>query len=548
MFLKKIKKAEIQFSHGGDRKMYFLFDIFFISIALLVSVLLIQLFNLTIVKGSYYKNLADNNRAKDVVIEAERGTITDRKGFVMAENIKPDVNISATRIESRRVYYFPVSASHVVGYRLKADSEDIKNDNCFPKIKSGDKVGKLAVEKLFECQLRGKNGKKLVETDAKGRIKRTLSVVNEKKGQTIQLALDSWLQKKTYNLIKGKKAAVIGLNPKTGEVLVLVSSPSFNSQAFEDGNEEEIKSYSEDKDKPLFNKALQGVYPPGSTFKPVIAAAALEEGKINAKTRFEDTGIIKAGSLTFGNWYYLEYGKKEGMVDIVEAIKRSNDIFFYKVGALLGPKIIKKYALRFGFGKKSGLGLPENEGTIPSPFWKEEKIKSHWFLGDTYNLSIGQGYLLSTPMQVTEEASVFANNGVLCKPKVLKNTLNNKKDSFLRQYAEPECQSLGIKKETLALIRKGMRDACAPGGTGWPFFNFKVKVGDSMKKMGVGCKTGTAQSHSKSRLPHAWFTIFAPFNNPKIVLTVLVEESGEGSNVAAPIAKQILKDYFERAK
>ena len=226
------------------------------------------------------------------------------------------------------------------------------------------------------------------------------------------------------------------------------------------------------------------------------------------------------------------------MVDVIKAIRRSNDIFFYKIGALLTPTKIKKWAEIFGYGTKTGLGLDEAEGLIPSLFWKEEVIKDRWYLGDTYNLSIGQGYLLVTPLQVTQATAVFANGGYLCKPQLLKvpSTASASKD-------KQNCKKLPISKKTLDLVRQGMKETCLAGGTGWPFFDFKPEV---------GCKTGTAESQSKETSPHAWFTVFAPYDpsagGPEIVLSVLVEEAGQGSDVAAPIAKEILKAYFERSE
>ena len=302
----------------------------------------------------------------------------------------------------------------------------------------------------------------------------------------------------------------------------------------EDKKEPITSSYLKDQNKPLFNRAIEGTYPPGSLFKLVLAAGALEEKKINDKTTFEDTGILKAGPLSFGNWYFLQYGKTDGMVDIIKAIRRSNDIFFYKTGDLLTPNKIKKWAEIFGYGLKTGIGLSETEGLVPSPFWKEETIKDSWYLGDTYNFSIGQGYLLVSPLQVNQTTAVFANGGYLCKPNLLKSDVKTS-----RRDVSTTCKKLPIADKTLSLIREGMKQACSTGGTGWPFFDFKPSV---------GCKTGTAESQSKESIPHAWFTVFAPFEVPEIVLTVLIEESGQGSDIAAPIAKEILQYYFARSE
>ena len=250
---------------------------------------------------------------------------------------------------------------------------------------------------------------------------------------------------------------------------------------------------------------------------------------------FEDTGVLKAGPLEFGNWYYLQYGKTDGMVDIVKAIRRSNDIFFYKTGDALTPVKIKKWAELLGYGVNTKIGISEAEGLIPSPFWKEETIKDKWYLGDTYNLSIGQGYVLVTPLQVTAATTVFANGGYLCNPQLLK--LKSKTSS--RADSLNTCKKLPVSQKTLDLVRQGMLEACTTGGTGWPLFDFKPSV---------GCKTGTAESHGEESLPHAWFTVFAPFDKPEIALTVLVEEAGQGSDIASPIAKEILATYFNRSE
>ncbi len=523
------ERESIRFDKGRENKQqfnqFFLF-VFIMMVIILFVVLIFRLFQLTIVKGEYYKRLSEENRIKEITINPKRGSIIDRKGFVVVKNEPSEDKENNDRLTSKRYYKSAEDIAHLVGYIQTADKTDIKNDICINKIKLGDKIGKKGIEKLYECDLRGKHGKKLVETDAKGKQIKTISIINPIDGKDIQLSFDWELQKKAYELIKDNKAVIIASKPKTGEILVFVSSPSFSPQDFENGNVKSIKKYFDDENKPLFNRITKGSYPPGSIFKLAIATGALEEGKITEKTLIEDTGTIKAGPQTFGNWYFLEYGKVEGMVNILKAIKRSNDIYFYKAGERLGVENIKKWAEILGYGEKTGIGFEESTGSIPSPFWKEEVIKEQWYLGDTYNLSIGQGYLLSTPLQVNQATSVFANNGYLCPPEVLKISQEN-----------VNCTKLPISKKTMSLIQEGMEQACEPKGTGWPFFDFKPRV---------ACKTGTAESFEGSGIPHAWFTMYAPVNNPEIVITVLIEEGGQGSDVAAPIAKQVLKAYFER--
>jgi penicillin-binding protein 2 len=422
-------------------------------------------------------------------------------------------------------------------------------------------VGRSGIEKLYECPLRGIYGKKLVEVDSSGKYQKTLSVIPATPGDTVRLTIDWELQKAAARAVAGKKAAVIALNPANGQVLALVSTPSFNLQDFEDNKQDKINEYLKDPAKPLFDRALEGVYPPGSVFKLVVATGALEEKAIDEHTEFEDTGTIQAGAVTFGNWYFLEYGKKEGMVNLVKGLRRSNDIFFYHTGAKLGVDGIRRWGERFGYGRPIDMALHSSEGTIPSPFWKEEVIGDKWYLGDTYNLAIGQGYLEVTPFHVAQSTTPFANGGRLCRP-------------LLDLDANPKCKPLDLQPKTLELVREGMRQACSTGGTGWPLFDFgvaKTEDPELQKKLNevksasdearliaehklqktkiqVACKTGTAESHGTIHVPHAWITAFAPFDKPEIVVTVMVEEGGQGSDVAGPIARDILKAYFQRTQ
>lgn len=539
-----------------------------------------RLFQLTIVKGSYYHSLSEENRIREIVIEAKRGKIVDRKGYTLVENSDVEVTESLKRIVSKRYYKEGEAFSHVLGYRQIADKNDIGNDSCLHKLKLGDKTGKKGIEGLYDCELRGINGKKLIEVDAQGEFKRTLNVAEPVPGKTIHLAIDSDLQKRAFEVIKDKKGVVAAMDPRTGEVLVLTSSPSFNPQEFEDNNSEVITALLKDEDRPLFNRGTEGTYPPGSVFKPVVAAAALEEDAVTRDTTVQDTGKVELGNREFGTWNFIEHGKTEGDVDIIKSLQRSNDIYYYKISEKLGPEKIKKWAEKFGYQSKSGLGIDEVIGTIPSPFWKQDVIKEQWYTGDSYNLSIGQGYVLATPLQVTLATVPFANGGKLCKPRLLK---------MGSPYApKAECAPVGISEETLAIVREGMLKACEVGGTGWPLFNFRVrdyskpmptptvasgsanmaklsptaipveKLWDPTyllasnsamlaytKPIQLGCKTGTAESMPGHK-PHAWFTVFAPYDNPEIVITVMLEEAGQGSDMAAPVAREVLKTYFER--
>lgn len=550
-FFQKGDSKGLHFFSTNNRLVENAFFIYIAIIFLFLIILFLRLFQLTIVKGNYYRTLSEQNRLREIVIEAPRGEIVDRKGFVIAQNLNPDINQKIKqglldnnqKIISKRIYQNPETVAPFIGYRQIADENDLKNDTCLYKLQLGDRTGKKGIEKLFDCKLRGRSGKKLVEINAQGKYLKTVDIVPPIFGDKIQLALDLELQKKSYELVKKFKAAIVVTKPRTGEILVSISSPSFNSQDFEDNLSNNIQLYLTNKENPLFNRVAEATYPPGSIFKLVVGTAGLEEKAIEEKTLIEDAGSIKAGAATFGNWYFLQYGKVEGMVDIIKAIKRSNDIFFYKVGEKTGVEKIKKWSDIFGLGKLTKIGLEEAEGIIPSTFWKKETLKENWYLGDTYNLSIGQGYVGTTPLQIAMVADVFANGGYLCKPELLKQNVG-------------VCKKLPISDKTLSLIREGMKQACSAGGTGWPLFDFSVRTdpvkqgqqGQFLKKIQVACKTGTAESHAISGMPHAWITAFAPYENPEISVTVLVEEGGQGSDVAGPIARDILKAYFERSQ
>jgi len=529
---------------------------------LLISILFVRLFQLTIVKGAYYRFAAENNRIREVYSEGNRGTIYDRKGYVLAYS-KSDTQEKNGVETFKRMYNDQSALAHVIGYRSIASEKDIKNDLCKEPLRLNDKVGVKGVEALYECHLRAEKGKKLVEVDAVGKYTKTLSMIPPISGKPIKLSIDVELQNKALEIIeqnqittsvevdlRDKNIAIIATQPDTGEVLMMLSYPTFDPVAFEEGNKELTQQYFKDKRKPLFNRVLQGTYPPGSIFKPIVAAGALEESVLDPSDIYVDVGFIEAGPIKFNNWYYRQYGRVEGAVDMVRALKRSTDTYFYKAGEKLTAEKIKVWAERFGLGKHTGIEFDEKTGVVPSDFWKREIIGDRWFLGDTYNLSIGQGYLLTTPLQMNLATSVFANGGNLCKPQLLKLTAKHNQE--LLEDSQPKCTSLNLSKKTLSTIREGMKQACESGGTGWPFFNFGVSDDGAtssadLKRIHVGCKTGTAEAPGAD-LPHAWFTIFAPFDKPEIALTVMVEESGEGSNIAAPIAKEILKFYFERSE
>ncbi len=504
-----------------------------------VFILLGRLIELQIIKGEYYRDLAESNRIRRVSIMAPRGRILARGGEELVGNreIKktvlfdpvegyekvlatPDTPIDEVLVEWERVYKLGEAFSHVSGYLSEVNGDEVNriNAECQEKgvFELSELVGRGGIEQYYDCVLRGVSGEEMVEVDSTGKRIRTFGRRNAVSGEDLQTTIDAGLQRKIYEVMEGVPGAVIATDGR-GEVLAFYSSPSFDPT--------DISSYLEDDDLPLFNRVIGGAYPPGSVYKLVTAAAALEEGKINKDYRYVDTGSIKIGDFEYTSWYLTQYGKVEGEIDLVRAIARSTDTFFYKAGELVGIDALVDWSRRFGLGEKTGIDLPgEVGGLLPNPSWKKAVKGERWYLGNTYHMSIGQGDLTTTPLQVNVWTSVFANGGELCRPYIVDSKV------------EEECHDLGLSEETLKLVTAGMVATCSPGGTAYPFFDFFEEV---------ACKTGTAEI-SEDGETHAWFTVFAPANHPEIVLTVLVEEGGEGSKVAAPLAREIMDYWFER--
>lgn len=587
------KKSSMRF--GGVGKAWWLGAgralLFATILCVVFFILVFRLFSLTLISGHTYRVLADDNRTKELVAPAPRGLLLDRTGKPIVENIleyrlltpcSDNAKKLCSQIISqeagdqmkktgmpagafleavfKRNYLFPQSLAFVTGYTGELTAQELTDDfYTVRNYKAGNKVGRTGAEAIFEDRLRGKDGKELVEVDATGKTARVLGSDPAIPGENITLSVDSNLSEVVKNAFpEGKKGAVVVSNPTTGEIFALYSSPSFSLNDFTSISADELTKIMNDPDQPMFDRAIGGVYPPGSTFKIVTALAALEENAITKDTKYDDEGVIKLGQFTFPNWYFLQYGKVEGLLNVVTALKRSNDIFFYKAGEAVGITKLANWAHTVGIGKPLGIELPgEAAGLMPDPVWKNLNFVSPedrqarnnlWFTGDTYHVSIGQGYLLTTPLQVNTWTNVIANGGKLCRPTIIKT-----QGSMTRTQ---QCKDLGIQKETIDTITEGMKEACTTGGTGWPFFDFHVPV---------ACKTGTAEFGDTQTHPHAWFTAFAPvsqsdFGNqhikpdqndtisgePEISVTVLVEGAGEGSDIAGPVAKKILEAWFSR--
>lgn len=535
------------------------------SLVLIAVILFARLAELQIIKGNYFDGLAQNNRIRHVAIIAPRGKILGSDNEVLAGNISIKEKIVFTKdgfeksldiegakeneliTESKRNYFLGSSAAHITGYLAEVNEDEINkvDPHCPEKgpRESGDFVGRGGLEERYDCLLRGVDGEELIEVDAMGQPVRILGVKNPIPGKDLITTINTSLQQKVASVMAnpkylpqgtklpdGKRGAIVITDGK-GRILAMYSSPSYDPNIFVNKNSKEINSALNNQFLPLFDRTIDGLYHPGSTFKIVTSTAALEENKIDENFIFKDEGFITLNGYTYGNWYWSEFGRTEGEINLTKAIARSTDTFFYKVGELVGINDLSSWAKKFGLDKATGVDVPnEASGLIPDPAWKRQAKGELWFLGDTYNVSIGQGDVAITPLAANILTSSIANNGKICPPHINKDIDN-------------QCLSLGLHQKTIDLIKEGMIGACSDGGTAFPFFGVNSDPTNPMYK--VACKTGTAETGDNGQT-HAWFAAFAPATDPKIVIDVIVEKGGQGSEVAAPIAKEIMQYFFER--
>ena len=526
---------------------WFLRGILFLSFLVLFS----RLADLQVIKGAYYKNLAEGNRIRKVSLKAPRGNILARNGEILVGNLDirnrvvfdPIEGYFITRdlegasdeeiiIDPMRDYKLGSMSAHITGYLGEAgiDEVDKVRGECIEKgpVPIGIRLGRSGLEQYYDCLLRGTNGEELVEVDARGYKIRMLGVREPVAGTDLLTNIDYNLQEKISGLMVGLTGGIV-VTDSEGRVLALYSSPSYDPNIFINSGKENVSEILDDKNMPLFNRVISGKYPPGSVFKPLIGLAALEESIIDSGFSYLDTGYIEIDEYRYRNWFHTQHGGTEGEIDLVRAMARSTDTFFYKLGEIMGIGLIEKWGGIFGLGDKTGIDLVgEVAGIMPGREWKLKNKNERWFLGNTYHLSIGQGDMSSTPMQIHKAILAIANDGRFCKPRVV---------------GDPECEDLSFQQKNVDLIKKGMQETCTRGGTAFPFFDFPTDTGESV----VACKTGTAET-GVSYETHAWFVAFSPIVEPEIVVTVLVEKGGEGSYDAGPIAREIFDYWFEIEK
>lgn len=434
--------------------------------------------------------------------------------------------------------------AHILGYEGKIRPEEYAERKDEGYLLT-DSIGKQGIERSYESELRGVHGKQLIEVDALGEVKQELGAVPPVKGHDLVLSIDAGLQREATRVMerilgeaKLDKGALIAMDPRSGAVRALVSFPGYDNNLFARGiSSADYAALANDPRKPLFNRAIAGEYPPGSTIKPILAGAALAEGIITPETAIESRGGIQVGRFFFGDW------KAHGFTDLRRAIAVSSDVYFYSIGGGyggirgLGIDRMREYEERFGWGRPTGIDLPgEQDGFLPTKTWKEERFGERWYIGDDYNSSIGQGYVTTTPLQVLNATAAIANGGTLYAPRLVERIRAVTGEEVVKEPMVLREQILdpGIMR----IVREGMRETVTEG-TAQPLQTLPVAVAG---------KTGTAQ-FGGGKETHGWFASFAPYEDPELAVVVLVE--GQRENVtyhAVPITQALYEWYFNPDK
>ena len=593
MALKKMARRQPDQFYG---RLYVLAFLVACSLAALVG----RLVWMQIWQGAEYRRLADSNSVRVVPVRAPRGLILDRHLKVLAANqpslslgltpaeldrkpgdaervlarlaatlgldlaeltkkferqrlrpfaparLAPDIDrkilagLEESRDElpgmlvlqdSKRLYPEPLAA-HVLGYvgEVTEKQLDAQSEQGY---RPGDLIGQTGLEKVYDAVLKGEDGGRNIRINARGRELRVLSETPPQPGNNLVLTLDANLQLAAEEALGPNAGAIVALDPRNGEVLAMASKPDFPLSAFAGRvKSADWNKLMGDERTPMSNRAIQGLYPPGSVFKIITASAALETGAITPQWKAECLGLFWIATWPYRCWKETGHGH----IAIEQAITESCDIFFYQVGLRTKVEALHSYALKFGFGAKSGLDLPgERAGLVPDAEWKEATQHMPWFPGNTVMMSIGQGYLLVTPLQLAVAISAIANGGGLVKPHLV-SRVTSPEGELVKEFKAPPRQELGLKDETLRLLQRAMAGAVDDRrGTAW-----RARVAG----VSVAGKTGTAQNpHGED---HAAFVCFAPVENPQIAIAMIVENGGEGGLTAAPMAKAVMEAFFQK--
>jgi penicillin-binding protein 2 len=584
----------------------------YLRTGLLLCLLLLsaRLWYLQVVKGTYYRDLAEQNRVRTVELKPARGLIFDRRGELLANNV-PSFNLYLTvedirdrkglaaaleeliglpraetmkrlvqqaksyvpillksgltlreaslleghrleftglrvQAESQRNYVHGPLGSHLLGYVGEVSPEQQEEPD-FAGLVQGNIVGKAGVEKTYDRMLRGKPGEKTIEVDARGNERKTVAVVEQTPGDDLYLSLDLRLQRLAESLLGNESGAVVALDPRNGDVLVMASSPAYDPNVLSRGLTPALwEQIASDTRHPLTNRALQGQYPPGSTFKIMVASAALESDKWSADTKIRCTGVFPfAGSHVFKDWKIGGHG----LMDMHHALVQSCDVFFYNVGHRLGIDMIAEAARLFGLGQPTGVDLPsELVGVVPSTEWKQRVRKEQWYPGETISAAIGQSYLTVTPLQMAVAIGAVSNGGMLYRPRLVRAVRERATGRF-QEFPSVERGPVPLHESTFHLLQDALREVVLHGTGG----RARSKVVSIAGKTGTAQTVGTGVSQvstDEAAIPkqlrdHAWFVAYAPAEDPKIAVAVLVENVGHGGTYAAPIAKALIEEYWK---
>lgn len=550
-----------------------------VSFAVFFTLLASCLYYIQIIKGPAYKEMGYRNSIRLLSINAPRGIIYDRRDRKIAENIlsfgvfivpqevveldstlkrlseildcpesllkrnynrhyqapfapcevkrniskKDAILIEELRLDMRgvlvkelplRSYPYAHAFAHLAGYIAEINKSELSALKSYGYAMK-DLIGKDGVERIADNALRGKSGGMQIQVDNRGRQVKVLNLKRPVKGEDVYLTVDAGLQDFIWKAMGEKRGAAIFMDPHTGEILSLVSTPSYDPNG-------SIASVLYDSDAPLMNRALMGQYPPGSIFKILLGLAGLESGTITPQTNFVCNGRLTVGKAAFNCWNLDGHGA----MDIRHAIVESCNVFFYNVGLMLKAEKIYEYARRLGFGKKTGIELSgEEEGIVPTRAWKRMQTKERWFAGDTANLSIGQGYLLVTPLQIARLVAVIANGGELVQPHVLKR--KGRASSNVR---------LRFDDKNIEVLKDAMKGVVEEeNGTGSRAWSSVVSISG---------KTGTSQAGAGLDT-HAWFAGFAPSDDPEVCFVIFLEHGGSGGDVSAMIAKKAVEYWYK---
>ncbi|MBK47040.1 MAG: penicillin-binding protein 2 [Gammaproteobacteria bacterium] len=504
-----------------------------------------KVFSAKKVDVEYVKEQYKNKRNKNIIL-IEDISLEEYSHISVDKHLIPEMELNP---KAKREYLYPLSTSHVLGYLGKVSDSDIYSD--VVKVQEGmTEIGKLGVERFYQNILSGESGYEKLETDALGEIIRTVETKQPKRGDDIYLTIDIKLQNYIYSLMRDKEGSVIVMNPSNGDVLAFVSAPGYDINLFTKSiSKKNYSSLLNDPRKPMINRAINGQYPPGSTLKPFVGLIALEEGIIQSSKFVSCSGAYKLPNhkRPFKCW------KKDGhgSTDLSYALTQSCDVFFYRISELTGIDTISEQLYKYGFGNKTYIDLyNESTGLIPSRDWKYKIKQQSWYPGETLNVGIGQGYFLATPLQLTLATASLATAGKTFTPHLFLKSIDSKTSTqSMYEHSKNQFNTSYTNLDYLDIVHHAM----------WRVTNERgVGTASNLKKISgleFAGKTGTAQVYSldagksdkKKLQDHALFISYAPFTDPEIVVTVIVEHGGGGSSTAAPIARDAI-DFYMKSK